>query len=112
MQTRLDQDRISELLGKLTPRQEKVVRLYFGLGCQRPHSAQEMAEEFGVSPRVIAGLLESANRKLAQEGLTSCELHEAAGHQADYRKRSVGQRLCRSRMLDPRAARSDTRGDP
>jgi hypothetical protein len=32
--------RISGLLRKLSPRQEKVVRLFFRLGCQRPHSAQ------------------------------------------------------------------------
>src|SRR5581483_4103667 len=76
---RLDRDRISELLRQLTPRQEKVIRLYFGLGCQRPYSAQEMAEEFGVSPRVIAGILQAGEKKLAREGLTSEQLREAAG---------------------------------
>ena len=53
----MDTDRISELLRGLRPRQEKVLRLYFGLGCERPHSAQEMAEEFGVSAQVIAGII-------------------------------------------------------
>ena len=111
----MDWDRISELLRKLTARQEKVIRLYFGLGCQRPHSTDEMAQEFGVSGRVIAGILAAAERRLAREGLTSPELCEAAGHEADYRKRSVAggrQRLCRSRMLDPRADRSDAPGNP
>ena len=53
-------DRISRLLRGLRPRQEKVLRLYFGLGCERPHSAQEMAEEFGVSVEVIAGVIGAA----------------------------------------------------
>ena len=48
---------IAARLRKLTPRQEKVIRLYFGLGCQRPHSAKEVAQEFGVSVPVIAGII-------------------------------------------------------
>ena len=74
----LDLDRISGLLRGLRPQQEKVIRLYFGLGCQRPHSAQELAEEFGVSAQVIAGILGAAQRRLAQDGLTSSQLREAA----------------------------------
>jgi hypothetical protein len=74
----LDLDRISGLLRGLRPQQEKVIRLYYGLGCQRPHSAQEMAEELGVSAQVIAGLLGAAQRRLAQDGLTSSHLREAA----------------------------------
>src|ERR1017187_10313359 len=35
---------------------EKVIRLYFGLGCQRPHSALEIAQAFAVSSQVIAEL--------------------------------------------------------
>jgi hypothetical protein len=34
-----------------------VIRLYFGLGCQRPHSAVEIAEAFAVSSQVFAGIL-------------------------------------------------------
>ena len=33
----MDLNRISEILRMLQPRQEKVIRLYFGLGCQRSH---------------------------------------------------------------------------
>jgi hypothetical protein len=33
---RIDGKRIGELLRKLPPEQEKVVRLYFGLGCKLP----------------------------------------------------------------------------
>ena len=74
----MDLDRISRLLRRLTPRQEKVTRLYFGLGCQRAHSAQELAEEFGVSAPVIAGILGAAQKSLAQVGLTASHLREAA----------------------------------
>ena len=60
----MDLQRISGLLRKLSPRQEKVIRRLFGLGCQRPHSAREVAQEFGVSAQVIAGLLGAAQRRL------------------------------------------------
>jgi DNA-directed RNA polymerase sigma subunit (sigma70/sigma32) len=42
----MDLKRISEILRMLPPRQEKVIRLFFGLGCQRPHSAVEIAAAF------------------------------------------------------------------
>jgi hypothetical protein len=74
----MDLEGICRLLRELRPRQEKVLRLYLGLGCERPHSAQEMAEEFGVSVQVIAGTIGAAQRRLAQEGLTACDLREAA----------------------------------
>jgi hypothetical protein len=76
----VDMDRISRVLRGLRPMQEKVLRLYFGLGCERPHSAQEMAEEFGLSVQVIAGTIGAAQRRLAQEGLTASDLREAARH--------------------------------
>jgi len=82
----LDLDRISGLLRGLRPQQEKVIRLYFGLGCQRPHSAQEMAAEFGVSAQVIAGLLGAAQKRLAQEGLTASHLREAARLETEPRQ--------------------------
>jgi hypothetical protein len=74
----VDMDRIGGLLRGLRSMQEKVLRLYFGLGCKRPHSAQEMAEEFGVSGQAIAGTIGGAQRRLAQEGLTANDLREAA----------------------------------
>jgi DNA-directed RNA polymerase sigma subunit (sigma70/sigma32) len=74
----MDLQRISGLLRKLSPRQEKVIRLYFGLGCQQSHSAREVAHEFGVSAQVIAGVLGAAQRRLAQDGLTFSQLREAA----------------------------------
>ena len=48
---------MAELLKTLEPLEEKVVRLYFGLGCQRGHSVSEIVDEFGVSRQVIGELL-------------------------------------------------------
>lgn len=79
----MDLPQISRLLRKLNPRQEKVVRLFFGLGCQRPRSAREVAQEFGVSVQVIAGLLGAAQRRL-----TSSQLRQAARGEADLRRSS------------------------
>jgi DNA-directed RNA polymerase sigma subunit (sigma70/sigma32) len=84
----MDLQRISRLLRRLSPRQEKVMRLYFGLGCERPHAAQELAKEFGVSAQVIAGIVGAAQKRLAQEGLTSRHLREAARQEADLRRSS------------------------
>jgi DNA-directed RNA polymerase sigma subunit (sigma70/sigma32) len=85
----MDLQRISELLRKLSPEQEKVIRLYFGLGCQQSHSAREVAHEFGVSAQVIAGVLGAAQRRLAQDGLTPSHLREAARCEADLRHSSL-----------------------
>jgi hypothetical protein len=67
----------------LKPRQEKVIRLYFGLGCQRPHSALEIGQAFAVSSQVIAGILGAAERRLARLGLTPIQMREAARREAE-----------------------------
>ena len=74
----VDMEGISRLLRGLPPMQEKVLRLYFGLGCKRTHTAGEMAEELGVSAQVIGGILVAGQRRLATEGLTAHDLREAA----------------------------------
>ena len=79
----MDLNRISEILRMLRPRQEKVIRLYFGLGCQRPHSALEIAEAFEVSSQVIAGILGAAERRLARLGLTPMQMRAAARREAE-----------------------------
>jgi len=73
-----DLERLSETLRRLTPQQEKVVRLYYGLGCQRSHSEAEMAEEFGVSSALITDILGAAEKELAKAGITERELKAAA----------------------------------
>jgi hypothetical protein len=79
----MDLNGISEILRMLPPRQEKVIRLYFGLGCQRPHSALEIAQAFEVSSQVIAGILGASQRRLAGIGLTAVQIREAARWEAE-----------------------------
>jgi hypothetical protein len=79
----MDLTRISKILRMLRPRQEKVIRLYFGLGCQRPHSALEIAEAFEVSSQVIAGILGAAESRLARLGLTPVQMRAAARREAE-----------------------------
>ena len=90
----MDLQRLSGLLRKLSPRQEKVLRLYFGLGCERPHSAQEMAQELGVSAHVIGGILGAAQRRLAGEGWTTRDLRDAARQQSKPPGASTQALMC------------------
>ena len=49
MSQAVDLDGLARRLRQLRPEAEKVIRMYFGLGCPRCHSAQEMAAGFGVT---------------------------------------------------------------
>src|ERR1039458_518199 len=72
-------NQVAALLGGLSPLQEKIVRLYFGIGCERSHSASEIAREFQVSSQVIGGILAGAQRRLAKVGLTPCNQKVCGG---------------------------------
>ena len=86
IQMAVELDRISALLREhLSPLQEKVVRLYFGLGCSRSFSAAETARELRVSRQMITGIVGGAQTKLAPVGLTAGLLREAARRQASWR---------------------------
>jgi hypothetical protein len=82
---RMDLPGISGRLGKLSPQQEKVIRLYFGLGCERPHSAREIAQEFGVSAQVIAGTWRGA-ATASTRGVNVQPLREVARCEAELRR--------------------------
>jgi DNA-directed RNA polymerase sigma subunit (sigma70/sigma32) len=88
----MDLTRMSEILRMLQPRQEKVIRLFFGLGCQRPHSALEIAEAFAASSQVIAGILGAAQRRLARLGLTAIEMRAAARQESELLHPQPGAR--------------------
>jgi Sigma-70, region 4 len=94
----MDLQQISSLLRRLPPRQEKVIRLRFGLGCRRAHSAAEVAEQFGVSAQVMGGLLRAALRRLAEYGVTPSDLRQAAQWQqnqsAAIATAASGRRKC------------------
>src|SRR5260370_2728153 len=64
------------------PTARKGSPLYFGLGCQRSHSASEIAREFHVSSQVISGIIGGAEIRLARAGLTPSKLREAASFEA------------------------------
>ena len=57
-------EQVAEVLRGLEPLQEKVVRLRYGLGCERAHTATEIARAFQVSRAVIAGTLSAARNGL------------------------------------------------
>jgi DNA-directed RNA polymerase sigma subunit (sigma70/sigma32) len=63
------QDVIGTALRKLRPIEEKIVRLSYGLGCQRAHSAEEIAKEFGVGRGLVDAILEEAEGRLAKDGV-------------------------------------------
>jgi hypothetical protein len=51
-------------LRNLTPRQEKAIRMRYGIGCERGHTTFEMAQEYDRSPRQIQRYLERGMVKL------------------------------------------------
>lgn len=56
--------KIQEALATLPPRQEKVVRLRFGLGGRRDHTLEELAEKFCISCERVRKIEEKALRRL------------------------------------------------
>jgi hypothetical protein len=111
LQMVVDLNRLSALLREhLSLEQEKVVRLYFGLGCSQSFSTSEIAREFRVSWQRISGIVRAAQRKLTLVGLTPGVLREAASlHGGTWRQPEpqraaeppavVRRRLCRGRSI-------------
>ena len=73
------------VLRSLRPIAEKVVRLSYGIACQRSHSAAEIAAEFGADQDWVEAILEEALQSLAAQGVTRQHVEQA------------GQPLSRSR---------------
>ena len=57
-------DEINEVLKTLTPREEKVLRLRFGLDDGKPHTLEEVGKEFGVTRERIRQIEAKAIRRL------------------------------------------------
>ncbi len=57
-------DRVREVLGKLTPREEQVVRMRFGIGDGKAHTLKEVGQKFSVTGEQIRQLEAEALRKL------------------------------------------------
>jgi len=55
---------VFEALQTLTTREEKVLRLRFGIGCQQSHTLREIGNDFGISPERVRQIEAKAFRKL------------------------------------------------
>ncbi len=57
-------DRVTEFLGKLTPREEQVVRMRFGIGDGKAHTLKEVGQKFSLTGERIRQVEAKALRKL------------------------------------------------
>jgi RNA polymerase primary sigma factor len=57
-------DTISEVLASLTPREERIVRMRFGLGMTTDHTLEEVGQTFSVTRERIRQIEAKALRKL------------------------------------------------
>ena len=55
---------INKVLAALTPREEKVLRIYFGIGEKTDHTLEEIAQDFDVTPERIRQIKAKALKKL------------------------------------------------
>ena len=58
------QDKIHKMLNTLSPKEERILRLRFGLGEETPHTLEEVGQMFGVSRERIRQIEAQALRKL------------------------------------------------
>ena len=57
-------DRLDEIFKTLTFREEKVLRLRFGIGTKKSHSLKEVGEVVGLSPERIRQIMMKSLRKI------------------------------------------------
>lgn len=57
-------DRINEVLSTLTPREARILRLRFGLDCDRPYTLEEVGQKFGLTRERIRQIEGKALRRL------------------------------------------------
>ena len=66
------QEKISEVLTiRLTPREEKIVRLRYGFGGEKEHTQHEIAEIFKISHARVGQILAKAERKLKHPSVSN-----------------------------------------
>jgi RNA polymerase primary sigma factor len=58
------QDKMASLLRMLSPTEEKVLRMRFGIGCDREHTLEEIAQVFGLTRERIRQIEMKAMQKL------------------------------------------------
>ena len=57
-------DETANILKTLSPKEEKVIRLRFGIGCEREHTLEEIGQEFDVTRERIRQIEAKALRQL------------------------------------------------
>src|ERR1700677_307678 len=57
-------DETADILKTLSPKEEKVIRLRFGIGCERQHTLEELGQEFDVTRERIRQIEAKALRQL------------------------------------------------
>ena len=68
------QEKISEVLAiRLTPREEKIIRMRFGVGMETDHTLDEISQELNVSNARVGQILAKAIRKLRHPSV-ACHL--------------------------------------
>jgi len=58
------QDETAVVLRMLTPNEEKVIRMRFGIGCEREHTLEEIAQDFGLTRERIRQIEVKALQRL------------------------------------------------
>lgn len=63
---------VNELLGSLDPREERIIRMRFGIGNHRHYSLEELGNEFGVTRERIRQILARTIAKLRESADSDC----------------------------------------
>ena len=71
---KMDPERIVSLLKTLSPKEEKTIRMLYGIGCERAHTFPEIAQEFDAPNRKMREIFNRASRRLIKRGITHEEL--------------------------------------
>ena len=75
-------DETANILKTLSPKEEKVIRLRFGIGCEREHTLEEIGQEFDVTRERI--------RQIEAKALRQLRSPERARHLRALARRAVG----------------------
>ena len=57
-------ERINEVLSTLSPREARIIRLRFGLDCDKPYTLEEVGQKFGLTRERIRQIEGKALRRL------------------------------------------------
>ena len=75
-------EQLVQVLNTLTPREEKVLRLRYGLDDSHPRTLEEVGKEFNVTRERIRQIEAKALRKLRHPNRRCCAVPSRAGHSA------------------------------